>query len=84
MPRDIAVKICGVTDGATVAAAVATGARYVGFVFFAPSPRNLGIGEAARLAGSVPAGVAKVALTVDATDEPSIVLTGLALDQEQG
>jgi len=41
----------------------------VGFVFFPPSPRNLGL-EAARVLGERVAGRAgKVALTVDATDD---------------
>lgn len=63
---DISVKICGLTTPEHVAAAVDAGARYVGFVFFAKSPRNVSIETAAVLAGNVPFGVAKVALTVNA------------------
>lgn len=62
------VKICGLREPAQVAAAVAAGAAYVGFVFFPKSPRHLGIDQARRLAVEVPPGVAKVALTVDADD----------------
>ncbi|MBS8271897.1 phosphoribosylanthranilate isomerase, partial [Halomonas litopenaei] len=46
--------------------AVDAGAAYVGLVFFQKSPRNVTIAEAATLALAVPAGVAKVALVVDA------------------
>ena len=62
------VKICGLREAADVEAAVRAGASYVGFVFFPKSPRNLLPADAARLAATVPPGVAKVALTVDADD----------------
>jgi len=62
------VKICGLRELADVAAAVEAGAAYVGLVFFPKSPRHLSLKQAAALAVSVPAGVAKVALTVDADD----------------
>lgn len=62
------VKICGLTTPETLAAAVAAGAAYVGFVFFPKSPRNLSLEAARMLAIEVPPGVAKVALTVDADD----------------
>ncbi|EEE38458.1 N-(5'phosphoribosyl)anthranilate isomerase [Rhodobacteraceae bacterium KLH11] len=68
MPGDIAVKICGLTAPEHVRAASGAGARYVGFVFFPKSPRHLEVPAAARLARLVPAGIAKVALTVNATD----------------
>jgi phosphoribosylanthranilate isomerase len=65
----VRVKICGLTEPAGLAAAVAADATYVGFVFFPKSPRNLAIAAARDLALSVPPGVAKVALTVDAADD---------------
>ncbi|MEY8831367.1 phosphoribosylanthranilate isomerase [Sedimentitalea sp. XS_ASV28] len=68
MPSDIRIKICGLSTADTLSAAVAAGARYVGFVFFAKSPRNVDMSSAALLAGTVPAGVCKVALTVNADD----------------
>ncbi|WP_424984472.1 phosphoribosylanthranilate isomerase [Microbulbifer sp. S227A] len=68
MPPDIRVKICGLSDAQTLATAVAAGAAYVGFVFFAKSPRNVDIPRATRLAEAVPDGVCKVALTVNADD----------------
>lgn len=68
MPPDIRVKICGLRDAAGVEAAVAAGATYVGFVFFAKSPRNITLDTAAALAQHVPPGVAKTALVVNADD----------------
>jgi phosphoribosylanthranilate isomerase len=72
---DIRVKICGLREPAHVAAAVEAGAAYVGFVFFPKSPRHLGIAEARSLALTVPEGVAKVALTVNASDAELDVIT---------
>jgi phosphoribosylanthranilate isomerase len=65
---DIRVKICGLKEPEQVAAAAEAGAAYVGFVFFEKSPRNVGLQLARDLAVDVPAGVAKVALTVNADD----------------
>ena len=84
MPRDIAVKICGITDSADIPAALLAGAAYLGFVFFPKSPRNLEIQDAAFLAGTVPPGVAKVGLTVDASDaELDSILDEVPLDMLQ-
>ncbi len=68
MPGGINVKICGLTDRQSVRVAVDSGARYVGFVFFAKSPRHLEPAAAAELAAVVPEGLCKVALTVNADD----------------
>lgn len=65
----VAAKICGLKTPEAVAAAIAGGARYLGFVFFPPSPRNVAPAEAAALMAAVPAGVKKVGLVVDADDE---------------
>ncbi len=62
------VKICGLTTPEAVEVAVGAGARYLGFVFFEKSPRNLGARAAAALAVEVPPGVAKVGLVVNADD----------------
>jgi phosphoribosylanthranilate isomerase len=62
------IKICGLKTPEALDAALDAGADMVGFVFFPPSPRNLGL-EAARLLGERVKGRAKkVALSVDATD----------------
>lgn len=68
MPADIRVKICGLRTPADVQAVAAAGAAYAGFVFFAKSPRHLELAEAAALAAAAPAGLCKVALTVNASD----------------
>jgi phosphoribosylanthranilate isomerase len=62
------VKICGLTQAAHVDAAVAAGAAMLGFVIYPPSPRALTPAAAAALAARVPAGIARVVLTVDADD----------------
>jgi phosphoribosylanthranilate isomerase len=65
----IDTKICGLASEAAVAAAVAGGAAYLGFNFYPPSPRSVSPERAAALCAAVPAGVRRVGLFVDATDE---------------
>lgn len=67
-PAGVRVKICGLRRPEDVAAATAAGAAYVGFVFFPPSPRSVAPDQARALALATAPGVAKVGLTVDATD----------------
>ena len=78
-PEDsgVRVKICGLTSAEGVRAAAEAGASHVGFVHFPPSPRHVGLDQAATLAREVPAGVFKVALTVDADDGLLDALAGL-------
>jgi len=57
------VKICGVTDEAALDAAVAAGADAIGFVFHAPSRRNLAPRRAAEFAARLPGSVLAVAVT---------------------
>ena len=64
----IATKICGLASEEAVAAAVAGGAAYFGFVFYPPSPRAVTPARAAALCAAVPAGVRRVGLFVDADD----------------
>jgi phosphoribosylanthranilate isomerase len=68
MTAQTSVKICGLSKPEHVAAAVQAGATYVGFVFFEKSPRNLSFVQARSLAVNAPAGLAKVALVVNADD----------------
>lgn len=63
------VKICGLKTPETVAAAVDAGAAYLGFNFFPKSPRSVTPDIARDLALGVPPGIAKVALTVDESDD---------------
>lgn len=64
----VAVKICGLSTAEAVAAAVAGGAAYLGFVFYAASPRAVDAATAAALCAEVPAGIGRVGLFVDAED----------------
>jgi phosphoribosylanthranilate isomerase len=62
------IKICGLRTPDALDAALDAGADMVGFVFFSPSPRNVGV-EAARTLGERVKGRAqKVALSVDANN----------------
>ena len=63
------VKICGLSTPEALDVALEAGADMVGFVFFPPSPRHIGL-EAAKLLGArVGSRALKVALTVDATND---------------
>jgi phosphoribosylanthranilate isomerase len=78
------VKICGLKTPEALDAALEAGADMVGFVFFPPSPRNLGIQAARVLGGRVKGRAKKVALSVDATDaELTAVIEALQPDMLQ-
>ena len=64
----VEAKICGLNSAEAVAAAVEGGASYLGFNFFAASPRAVTPETAARLGAGVPDGVLKVGVVVDADD----------------
>ena len=64
----VRAKICGLSTEATLDAALAGGASQVGFVFFAPSPRDLAFDRAAALAGRTPPQVGRVGVFVDPDD----------------
>ena len=67
------VKICGINDPAAFDAAIQAGADWVGFVFFARSPRAVTPAEAADLSARHPPqagrGPERVGLFVDPTDD---------------
>jgi phosphoribosylanthranilate isomerase len=63
------IKVCGLTTADAVAAAVDAGADAVGFVFHAPSPRNVTPDDALRLARDVPRHVLRVAVTLHPSQE---------------
>jgi phosphoribosylanthranilate isomerase len=65
---NVRAKICGLSSGAGVAAAIEGGTAYVGFVFYPPSPRAVSPERAAELCAAVPSTVQRVALFVDADD----------------
>jgi phosphoribosylanthranilate isomerase len=62
------VKICGLSTRETLDVALDAGADMVGFVFFPPSPRHLGLATARDLGKQASGRALKVALTVDADD----------------
>jgi phosphoribosylanthranilate isomerase len=75
------VKVCGLTDAVAVRAAADGGARYLGFVFYPPSPRALSPAEAAPLAALAPSGCRTVGVLVDpADDELDALLSEIPLD----
>lgn len=77
----LSTKICGLSDEAAVTAAVAGGARFVGFVFYPPSPRSVAPAEAATLAKPVPDEISRVGVFVDPDDELlDSVMANLKLD----
>jgi len=63
------VKICGLATAATLEAALDAGADMVGLVFFAKSPRFVGLDHAHELAARARDRARIVALTVDADDD---------------
>src|SRR6201747_345483 len=62
------VKICGLSTRETLDVALQAGADMVGFVFFPPSPRHLGLEKARELGRRAKGRAIKVALSVDADD----------------
>ncbi len=65
---NITAKICGLSTSESLATARDGGATHLGFIFFAPSPRNITPSGAAELAGD--RGKAKaVAVSVNADDD---------------
>lgn len=62
------IKICGLRTPDALDAALDAGADMVGFVFFSPSPRNVGVQAARTLGERVKGRAQKVALSVDANN----------------
>jgi phosphoribosylanthranilate isomerase len=79
-----AVKICGISEPKTLQVAIESGARYIGFVFYPPSPRHVSFETAWTLARMIPTGVRSVALFVN-PDNALLdhVLSGVQLDMIQ-
>ena len=65
----LSIKICGLKTPEALDVALESGADLVGFVFFPPSPRTIGLEAARTLGARVHGRAGKVALTVNATDE---------------
>jgi phosphoribosylanthranilate isomerase len=65
----VLIKICGLKTPEALDVALEAGADLVGFVFFPPSPRHVGLQAARALGARVRGRALKVALSVDAGDE---------------
>jgi phosphoribosylanthranilate isomerase len=65
----VETKICGLSTPETVDAAVAGGARWVGFVTYPRSPRHIATEVLRTLAARVPKTVGRVGLFVDPDDQ---------------
>ena len=63
------VKICGMTDAATIQTAIDHKVDYLGFVFYQKSPRNLTPKQATLLTKNIPSHINKVAVLVNETDQ---------------
>jgi phosphoribosylanthranilate isomerase len=80
----VLVKICGLRTPEALDVALDAGADMVGFVFFPPSPRNVGFQAARELSRRVRGRAQKVALSVDASDEQlSAIIDALLPDMLQ-
>ena len=65
----VQVKICGINSAAAADAVLRAGADFGGLVFFAKSPRHLGLDEGARLAERMRGRLKLAALVVDESDD---------------
>lgn len=64
----VKVKICGLRSAPALDAAIQAGTDYFGLVFFPPSPRSIGPGEARALVERASGRAVSVALLVDPDD----------------
>ena len=61
----VELKICGINSQNIIQTIIYNGGcQYLGFVFYAPSPRNLSIDESKKLTSVVPGNIKKVAVLV--------------------
>ena len=84
MTKPVDVKICGLSTPETLQTAIEAGARFIGFVFYEPSPRNVSFDIAWNLARTVPTGIRSVGLFVNPEDEfLEHMVSGIQLDMIQ-
>lgn len=62
------IKLCGLTDGTALDAAIAARADFAGFNFYPPSPRFLDLAQAAELGARAAGRIGRVGVFVDADD----------------
>ncbi|EJF91168.1 phosphoribosylanthranilate isomerase [Bartonella tamiae] len=63
------IKLCGLKTPEAIKAAMDLGANYIGFIFYAKSPRNIDLQRAAKLRPLIQKPTQLVAVTVNATQE---------------
>ncbi len=68
------IKNCGLRTPDAIACAAFTGAKFVGFVHHAASPRHLALPEVAQLLAHVPAELSSVIVLVEPSDETLLSL----------
>ena len=64
----VTVKVCGLTDSQGVLAAIEGGARFIGFVFYPPSPRSVTPLHARELSLQLPQSVSSVGVFFEPGD----------------
>nr|WP_240766414.1 phosphoribosylanthranilate isomerase [Paraburkholderia flava] len=69
VPHRTRIKLCGLSTPADVEHAIDLGADAIGFVFYPPSPRSVGIVQALEMARDIPPFVSVVGLFVNASPE---------------
>jgi phosphoribosylanthranilate isomerase len=77
------VKICGITTVEDALAAARAGADAIGLNFFANSPRCVTRDRAAEIIATLPAGITRVGVFVNAADEIQRLHNDLPLDLSQ-
>jgi phosphoribosylanthranilate isomerase len=85
--RPLCVKICGITNAADAAAAIAAGADMLGFNFYPASPRYIEPRAAGAIIADLPRHVLPVGIFVDAdadTVRSAIAASGIGLLQLHG
>lgn len=65
----ISVKICGLSDTASIDAVIKAGADMAGFIFFEKSPRHIDFDTARLFSSHIGERIKKVAVSVDADDD---------------
>ena len=79
----IEIKLCGLKEPSHIEVAFNLGVKYIGFVFFEKSPRFLKNETAKSLIALTPAGIIKVGLVVNPSDDCLNLISGLGLDMLQ-
>ena len=72
----VKVKICGITNWADAKSASDAGADFLGFNFYAPSPRYVLPAKARKIARRLPKGISTVGVFVNETEQKMLEIAG--------